>query len=98
MTCAFGPCVPATCPLVGGCIVVRFGPQQRRVTTSEPQAIAVPMGPAPDLYPELYGGAPKLSALEADGLRSNARALAGTQPRPSRDPRFTPRKRKALTR
>ncbi len=36
------------------------------------------------------------TALERDGLRSDARKLAGGTPRPSRDPATTKRKRKAL--
>lgn len=35
---------------------------------------------------------------KASTLRANAPALTGTKPRASRDPRFTPRKRKAITR
>lgn len=34
---------------------------------------------------------------EAAGLKDDARKLAGTKPRPSRDPRFVARRRKPLT-
>jgi len=35
--------------------------------------------------------------MEAAGLKDNARELAGTKPRASRDPRFIQRRRKPLT-